>query len=134
MSNVSSSGGRPKTVRNLTPEPGAGCYAPVCPKKFQSAEVVCLQPEELTILRLIDLEGHSQEEAAALLGVSRKTAWRDIHEAHYKIADAIVNGKMLRVLCGESTGNSVNGNNTPMPCSPLPVPLAKPAKKNTGKK
>lgn len=114
---MSDTTGRPKTARTVSPEPGAGCYAPVCPKKFQSAETVLLHPEELAVLRLIDLEGHSQEEAAVMLGVSRKTAWRDIHEARFKIADAIVNGKMLRVTCGE---------NTPAACSPLPMPLAKP--------
>ena len=126
---MSETTGRPKTARTVSPEPGAGCYAPVCPRKFQSAECVLLHPEELALLRLIDLEGHSQEEAAVMLGVSRKTAWRDIHEARYKIADAIVNGKMLRVTCAE---------NTPAACSPLPVPLAKPTKtaghKNTRKK
>lgn len=125
MSETSLASGRPKTARTITPETGAGCYAPVCPRKYQSAETVLLQPEELAILRLIDLDGHSQEEAAVMLGVSRKTAWRDIHEAHYKIADAIVNGKMLRVTCSE---------NTPAACSPLPVPLAEPAKKPKGKK
>ena len=125
MSETTPATGRPKSARTLVPEPGAGCYAPICPKKFQSAEVVLLQPEELAVLRLIDLEGHSQEEAAVMLGVSRKTAWRDIHEAHYKIADAIVNGKMLRVSCSE---------NAPAACSPLPVPLAKPAKGKSVKK
>jgi hypothetical protein len=58
-----------------------------------------LQPDEIELIRLIDLEGLEQEEAAERLGVSRKTAWRDLHEARRKIADALVNGK-----CIEMTG------------------------------
>jgi len=54
---------------------------------------ILLQPEEIELIRLIDLEGLEQEEAAERLGVSRKTAWRDLHEARRKIADALVNGK-----------------------------------------
>jgi Fe2+ or Zn2+ uptake regulation protein len=31
------------------------------------------------------------------LGVSRKTAWRDLHEARRKIADALVSGKGIEI-------------------------------------
>ena len=48
-------------------------------------------------IRLIDLDGLEQEEAAEKLGVSRKTAWRDLHEARRKIADALVNGKGIEM-------------------------------------
>ena len=56
-----------------------------------------LQPDEIELIRLIDLEGLEQEEAAEKLGVSRKTAWRDLHEARRKIADALVNGKGIEM-------------------------------------
>ena len=58
---------------------------------------ISLQPEEIELIRLIDLEGLEQEEAAEKLGVSRKTAWRDLHEARRKIADALVNGKGIEM-------------------------------------
>ena len=51
---------------------------------------ITLNPDEIELLRLIDLEDLEQEEAAEKLGVSRKTAWRDLHEARRKIADALV--------------------------------------------
>ncbi len=56
-----------------------------------------LNPDEIELIRLIDLEGLLQEEAAEKLGVSRKTAWRDLHEARRKIADALVNGKGIEM-------------------------------------
>ena len=42
-------------------------------------------------------EGLEQEEAAQKLGVSRKTAWRDLQEVRRKIADALVNGKGIEM-------------------------------------
>jgi hypothetical protein len=71
------------------------CYKPCChPEEGQG---ISLQPEEIELIRLIDLEGLEQEEAAEKLGVSRKTAWRDLHEARRKIADALVNGKGIEM-------------------------------------
>ena len=72
------------------------CYAPQCSSSEQN-EVVLLLPEELAALDLIDMQGFEQETAAAALGVSRKTIWRDIHEARHKIADAILNGKAIQM-------------------------------------
>lgn len=54
-------------------------------------------PEEVAVLNLIDLQELEQEQAAATLGVSRKTIWRDIHEAHRKIADALIHGKPIQI-------------------------------------
>jgi len=81
---------------NRTIEGGASprCYAPQCSPN-EHEEVVSLLPEELAVLDLVDLQGFEQEQAATVLGVSRKTIWRDIHEAHRKIADALVHGKSL---------------------------------------
>lgn len=72
------------------------CYAPQCsPNKHE--EIVSLLPEEIAVLELIDLQNLKQEQAAAVLGVSRKTIWRDIHEARRKIADALIHGKVLEI-------------------------------------
>jgi hypothetical protein len=53
--------------------------------------------EEIELLRLVDLEGFEQEEAASTLGVSRRTVWRDLHEARRKVADALINGKNINM-------------------------------------
>ena len=54
--------------------------------------------EEMEVLRLVDLEGMGQEEAAKAIGISRRTLWKDLHEARRKVADALVNGKSIRVI------------------------------------
>jgi predicted DNA-binding protein (UPF0251 family) len=82
--------------RSLEGGPSARCYAPQCNSNEQD-EVVSLLPEEMAALNLIDLQELEQEQAAAVLGVSRKTIWRDIHEARRKIADALINGKMIQM-------------------------------------
>jgi len=51
----------------------------------------------VAVLNLIDLQELEQEQAATALGVSRKTIWRDIHEAHRKIADALIHGKTIQI-------------------------------------
>lgn len=112
--------GRPRVKRCLEIDESPGCYAPVCPQKQKICESVTLYPEEIAVLKLVDLEGLSQEDAASILGVSRKTAWRDLHDARYKVADALANGKMIRVSCCPNKGDGI--------CSPLPVNLAEKGK------
>jgi hypothetical protein len=51
----------------------------------------------MAVLELIDLQDLEQEQAAAVLGVSRKTIWRDIHETRRKIADALIHGKTIQM-------------------------------------
>lgn len=89
--------GRPRMNRSLEGGPSARCYAPQC-NSNERDEVVSLLPEEMAALNLIDLQELEQEQAAAVLGVSRKTIWRDIHEARRKIADALINGKTIQMM------------------------------------
>ncbi|MDN7023354.1 DUF134 domain-containing protein [Methanoculleus sp. FWC-SCC1] len=89
--------GRPRVQRTIEGGSTYRCYAPLCRTNGQEHEVVLLLPEEVEVLRLVDLEGLEQEAAATMLGVSRKTAWRDLHEARRKVADALVNGKTIGI-------------------------------------
>jgi len=88
--------GRPRTMRTAAGETASRCYAPSCSPDEQNAGVVLL-PDEMAALNLIDLQGLEQEQAAVALGISRKTVWRDIHEARRKIADALINGKTIEI-------------------------------------
>ncbi len=88
--------GRPRINRSLEGGPSTRCYAPQCDSD-QKNETVSLLPEEMAALHLIDLQQMEQEQAATALGVSRKTIWRDIHEARRKIADALINGKTIQM-------------------------------------
>ena len=82
--------------RSLKGGPSTRCYAPQCDSD-QQGEIVSLLPEEMAALNLIDMQQMEQEQAATVLGVSRKTIWRDIHEARHKIADALINGKTIQM-------------------------------------
>lgn len=64
-------------------------------------EEVVLGFDEAEALRLADLEGLYQEAAARSMGVSRQTFGRIVEVARYKTADAILNGKALRIEGGE---------------------------------
>lgn len=66
-------------------------------------EEVRLGFDEAEALRLADLEGLYQEAAARRMGVSRPTFGRIIEGARRKTADAILNGKALRIEGGEIT-------------------------------
>lgn len=59
-------------------------------------EEVALDRAELEALRLADLEGLYQEQAAARMGVSRATFGRLLAAAHRKVAEALLQGKALR--------------------------------------
>jgi predicted DNA-binding protein (UPF0251 family) len=61
---------------------------------------IALTVDELEAVRLADLEGMHQEQAAEKMNISRQTFGRIIESAHKKIADALVNGKALSIEGG----------------------------------
>ncbi len=64
-------------------------------------DTIILTVEELEALRLVDLEDLTQEEAAARMGVSRKTLWNDLQRARKKVVNALVNGHTIRIKGGD---------------------------------
>jgi uncharacterized protein len=88
--------GRPRGRRGPIGCGPLRCYGPQC-EIWDEIDRVILRPDEIEILRLVDLEGLEQEEAAQALGISRKTLWKDLHEARKKVTDALVHGKMIEV-------------------------------------
>jgi predicted DNA-binding protein (UPF0251 family)/predicted Fe-Mo cluster-binding NifX family protein len=66
----------------------------------RGAETVVLTLDEAEALRLADLEGLYQQAAAQHMGVSRQTFGRIIESARRKTADALLNGKRLRIEGG----------------------------------
>ena len=61
---------------------------------------VCLSVEEAEAIRLKDLEGLEQEECAQRMSVSRSTFARVLTPAREKMADALLNGKAIRIAGG----------------------------------
>jgi len=63
-------------------------------------EEVNLELDEFEAIRLADLEGMYQEDAARKMNVSRQTFGNIITSAHRKVADALVNAKALEIEGG----------------------------------
>jgi predicted DNA-binding protein (UPF0251 family) len=65
-----------------------------------SLEEVILTVDELEAVRLADLQGLYQEQAAQEMNISRQTFGRIIESAHRKVAETLVQGKALRIEGG----------------------------------
>lgn len=63
-------------------------------------EESCLSVEEVEALRLKDIEGLEQGQGAEKMGVSRPTFQRILASARQKVADALLNGKAIRIEGG----------------------------------
>jgi predicted DNA-binding protein (UPF0251 family) len=63
-------------------------------------EEAVLAVDEFEAVRLKDLEGLEQDAAARAMGVSQPTFHRILASARAKIADALVNGKAIRIEGG----------------------------------
>jgi predicted DNA-binding protein (UPF0251 family) len=73
------------------------CFKP-CGVPVHDLETVSLSKDELEAVRLADLEGLYQEDAANKMEVSRPTFGRILNSARNKIADAIINGKTIELI------------------------------------
>lgn len=90
---------RPCCRRRIEGAPPAGVFKPAgIPGRF--LEEVVLGLDGLEAIRLADLEGLYQEEAAARMGVSRATFGRIVADARRRVAEALVEGKLLRIEGG----------------------------------
>ena len=67
---------------------------------IDALEEVNLTMDELEAVRLADLEGMYQEDAASKMNISRQTFGNIIVSAHKKIADSLVNSKALKIEGG----------------------------------
>jgi predicted DNA-binding protein (UPF0251 family)/predicted Fe-Mo cluster-binding NifX family protein len=65
-----------------------------------NASEVVLTFDEAEAIRLADLEGMYQQAAAQRMGISRQTFGRIVESARRKAADALLNGKKLRIEGG----------------------------------
>lgn len=63
-------------------------------------EEVQLSVEEAEAIRLKDLEGLEQEQGAEKMNISRTTFQRVLASARQKMADALLNGKAIRIEGG----------------------------------
>lgn len=105
---------RPVKCRRIIGEPVTNIFKPVGIPRRELEEII-LTLDELETLRLADLEGCYQEEAARRMGISRQTFGNIVAAARRKVADALVNGKALRIgggfvdTCPQRGGTGIIG-------------------------
>ena len=91
---------RPRNCRRVGSMPESNYFKPRGIPLSMLEEVV-LTVDECEAIRLADLEGLYQEQAAEKMKVSRPTFGRIIDAAHKKVAEALVKGKALKIEGGE---------------------------------
>lgn len=90
---------RPKKCRMVSALANASYFKPAgVPLHF--LQEVQLFLEEAEALRLKDIEGVEQADGAARMGISRPTFQRILVSARRKVADALFNGKAIRIQGG----------------------------------
>ena len=91
---------RPKCCRRVAGLPRCKVFKPAGIPACSLEEVI-LTVDELEAVRLADLRGLYQEQAAEQMNISRQTFGRIIESAHRKVAETLVEGKALRIEGGE---------------------------------
>ena len=67
---------------------------------LRDMEIVEISIVEIEAVRLTDLEGLTQEEAARKMGISRRSFWNDLMTARKKIAYALSKGCAIQIING----------------------------------
>lgn len=100
--------GRPQKTRKIKFFPEINYFKPAG-IPLRSLETVVLALDEVEALRLAELVGLDQEQAAKKIKVSRITFQRILHRAHKKITDALIYGKAIKMEGGEITMPNLDG-------------------------
>lgn len=90
---------RPRMIKRIQCQPPVRFYKPQGMPLGQMRGVT-LPLEGLEAIRLADAEGLDQEQAAAMMGISRPTFSRLISEARRTVAGALANGWAIRIEGG----------------------------------
>ena len=120
---------RPRKWRRVCCLPDSNRFGPL-DSPTDAVNTVNMTVDEYETIRLIDLDGFTQEECANQMNISRTTVQGIYDEARKKLAESLVNGKVLwieggcgrggcrRHRCGRGfaeepeTENNLNANRT----------------------
>lgn len=101
---------RPKRCRLIYSQPDITYFKPRGIPMTDLEEII-ISLDEYEAIRLKDYENLDQESAAVKMGISQPTFYRLISSAHKKIADALINGKAMKIeggnieVCKEELNN-----------------------------
>jgi uncharacterized protein len=90
---------RPCKRRRVICNPQATAFKP-CGTQMRGIKTITLTMDELEAIRLADYEGLYQVKAAGKMKISRQTFGNIIASAHQKVADFLINAKLLSVEGG----------------------------------
>ncbi len=92
--------GRPKKVRYVQKMPRIVQFSPRgAPGRPLEVE---LSIDQFEAIKLTDLQGFDQVQAAMAMRISRPSFGRILGQARGKLADAIVNGKIIKIRMGDA--------------------------------
>ena len=90
---------RPRRDRRIAFQPDVTYFKPAGVPMIHLKETM-LSFDELETIRLVDSEGMEQSKAGKKMKISQSTLSRLLKEGRKKIADALVNGKAIKIQGG----------------------------------
>lgn len=91
---------RPRKWRKVCCMPRSNLFGPL-KAPFNQDGFVVMSVDEYETIRLIDLQGFTQEQCAERMDIARTTVQRIYNDARSKLADSLVNGKVLKIEGGD---------------------------------
>ncbi|HBG60848.1 MAG: hypothetical protein A2Y03_07535 [Omnitrophica WOR_2 bacterium GWF2_38_59] len=91
--------GRRKKVRYIQKMPQTSQFSPR--GKPGRPDEVELKIDEYEAIKLADYQGYDQSQGAQIMGISRPSFGRILRNGRKIIADALVNGKIIRIRIGD---------------------------------
>lgn len=87
---------RPPLQRRVRGKPSSTFFKPAG-IPLRNLEESVLELAEFEAIRLIDVQGLSQQQAGDRMHISQSTLSRTLDSARKKLADAVINGKAIRI-------------------------------------
>lgn len=109
---------RPRKFRRVCELPDNDTFGPVGNIDPFKSEVT-MSVEAFEVIRMIDLLGLTQDQAAEMMGVARSTVQRIYDEARKAIAESLVQGKVLKIQGGCFKLCADYDDEERMPCAPM---------------
>lgn len=91
--------GRRKKIRYIQKMPKIGQFSPR--GKPGRPDEIELKVDEYEAIKLADFQGYDQSEGALAMGISRPSFGRILRNGRAVVADALVNGKIIRIRTGD---------------------------------